>query len=146
MKHTALLVAAALCGATSFGCSGESVGIDAASVTFPEAALTTVKSTGTTYTIEVRTAPTQPPGRGQSALAYTITGAGGTPVDGLTLTVVPWMPDMGHGSSITPSVSAQSGGHYLISDVDLVMPGLWEMRTTVAGPSEDSVAPSFQIP
>lgn len=146
MKHTALVVAAALYGATSLGCSSEPVAVDAEDATFPVAAITTMKSAGAAYTIEVRTAPTQPPGRGETAVEYTITGADGAPSDGLALTIVPWMPDMGHGASVVPSVSAPGGGRYLISDVDLFMPGEWELRTTIAGQPEDSVAPSFQIP
>jgi hypothetical protein len=145
MKSTVLLVLAAFSGVASFGCSSDPA-VSRADVSFPAAALATMQSTSAALTVEVRTAPTQPPGRGLIEVEYTITSTDGTPSDGLVLTVVPWMPDMGHGTSITPSVSAPGGGRYVISDVDLFMPGLWALRTAIAGPSEDSVAPSFQIP
>jgi hypothetical protein len=122
------------------------MGPNAADVTFPSAALATMKSASAAFTVEVRTAPAQPPGRGQTAVEYIITDANGAPSDGLMLTIVPWMPLMGHGASVVPSVSAPGGGRYLISDVDLFMPGEWDLRTTIAAQTEDSVAPSFQIP
>jgi hypothetical protein len=34
----------------------------------------------------------------------------------------------------------------VISDVELFMPGQWELRTTFSGPAQDSVTPSFEIP
>jgi hypothetical protein len=56
------------------------------------------------------------------------------------------MPAMGHGTSVTPTVSAEGGGDYRIDDVDFFMPGLWELRTQMTGAREDEVAPSFQVP
>ena len=75
------------------------------------------------------------------SVEYRITNADGQPVDGLVLSVVPWMPDMGHGASIEPMVSAVGGGRYVISNVELFMPGRWELRTSITGPSEDRAAP-----
>ncbi len=79
-----------------------------------------------------------------------ITDETGAPQSGLTLDTTPWMPAMGHGASVTPSVSETSPGTYVVEDVDLFMPGTWELRTTIAdadsGSSTDHVAPSFQIP
>ena len=90
------------------------------------------------------------------SVEYRVTAAGGgrcrsrrrrrRPVDGLAITVLPWMPDMGHGASVTPTVTAAGGGRYVVENVELFMPGKWELRTTLAGPSEDSVTPSFRIP
>jgi hypothetical protein len=37
-------------------------------------------------------------------------------------------------------------GRYVVSDVALVMPGTWELRTTFAGPTQDRATPSLQIP
>ena len=148
MKPTAFLFGATLSGAMALGCSGGSAG-SGADASFPAAAFSSMTSVQGGLNIEVRTAPSQPPPQGIDTVEYVITSggpAGGVPQDGLALTVVPWMPDMGHGASITPTVTAMGDGHYVIADVELFMPGTWELRTTIAGPLEDSVAPSFQIP
>jgi hypothetical protein len=95
---------------------------------------------------EVRTSP-QPPARGTNEVQLTIRSvADGTALDGLHVAVKPWMPAMNHGTSILPSVTPQGGGKYLITDLDLFMAGLWELRLTVTGASTDQAAPSFEIP
>ncbi|HEY3807269.1 MAG TPA: FixH family protein [Kofleriaceae bacterium] len=83
--------------------------------------------------------------RGNYDLEYIVTDAtDGSPVDGLTLTIEPWMPAMGHGTPIVPTITALGSGSYSLDDVDLFMAGLWQLRTTVADPS-DQVEPSLQI-
>ena len=123
------------------GCSVEAAG--GAAEGFPDAAYATVVSDGGALTIEVRTAPTQPPARGRVTVEYTVTAG---PTDGLDLDVVPWMPDMGHGASTTPVVEALEGGRYRASGVDLFMPGRWELRTEISGAVRDSAIVTFQIP
>ena len=43
-----------------------------------------------------------------------------------------------------------SGGRYVISDVELFMPGKWELRTALGlhapAAGQDSATPAFQIP
>ena len=53
---------------------------------------------------------------------------------------------MGHGASVTPTVTALGDGRYQIDDVDFFMPGEWTLRTAIAGGSTDNVTPDFQIP
>jgi YtkA-like len=53
------------------------------------------------------------------------------PVDGLTMSIVPWMPTMGHGSSAIPVVQPEGGGVYVARDVSLFMPGTWQLRTNL---------------
>ena len=130
-------VAAASCGGNSDACS--TVG------TFPVAPATTLTSDSGGLQVEIRTSP-QPLIRGADAVQYTITDANHQPSSGLQLQVVPWMPDMGHGSSVVPTVAEQGGGVYLVSCVDLAMPGTWQLRTTFSGPVSDSATPAFQIP
>ena len=143
MNRTAFLVSVVLAGATTLGCGEDPA--SGSSNSFPAAALTTLQSGSGAYTIEVRTAPDQPPGREVLSVEYRVTGKDGQPVDGLSVTVLPWMPEMGHGASITPAVTAKGGGRYVVSDVELFMPGKWELRTTL-GPTSDSATPAFQIP
>jgi hypothetical protein len=125
------------------GCSSEPLG--PGGETFPAEPYVTVQSESGAVSIEVRTAPTQPPGRGLVTVDYLITGADEMPLDGVELQVVPWMPAMGHGASDEPLVEAQGEGHYQLSKVSLFMPGSWELRTKIAGPVEDSAIITFQI-
>jgi predicted small secreted protein len=143
MSRLALL-AAVLVAAPLAGCSGDmGSGSD---VTFPAAPLAVMATEGGALHVEVRTAPDQPPSRGVVSVEYTITDEDGAPRDGLRIEVVPWMPDMGHGASVHPVVTAKGAGRYVVSDVELFMPGRWELRTSITGAAEDRATPAFQIP
>lgn len=132
----------------ALGCSSE-LGSSAAGgegdVTFPAEPLATVETEQGGLSIEVRTAPEQPPTRGLIDVELTVTGPDGKPVDGLDLAVQPWMPQMGHGASTKPSIEAKGGGHYVVSDVAFFMPGRWELRTSIAGSTNDRATVNFQI-
>jgi hypothetical protein len=52
---------------------------------------------------------------------------------------------MGHGTSIAPTITPQTNGKYLLTNVDLFMAGLWQLRTTISGPMSDYAAPEFEI-
>lgn len=112
--------------------------------TFPAEPLATVV-TDQGLSIEVRTAPEQPPARGLTDVELVVSDADGKPVDGLDLGVQPWMPQMGHGASTKPTIEAMGGGHYVISNVAFFMPGQWELRTTIAGSMNDRATVQFQI-
>jgi hypothetical protein len=86
------------------------------------------------------------PVRGNHTVQLVVTTSG-APADDLALTIVPWMPAMGHGTSVQPTVTPLGGGAYQLDDVDLFMAGLWELRTTIASPKPDAdyVAPSFAV-
>ena len=129
------------------GCSGESSSGagGGADVVFPADPLATLKSDHGALSFEVRTAPQQPPARGLSTVELVATDAAGKPVDGLDLTVQPWMPEMGHGASTKPSIEARGDGHYVVSHVACVMPGRWELRTSIAGAVKDSATITLQI-
>jgi hypothetical protein len=105
-----------------------------------------LESKSGTLHVEVHTSP-EPPVRGSITAELTITNAAdGSPADGLALAVKPWMPAMNHGTSVTPTVMAEGGGKYLVGNLYLFMPGLWEIRTTFSGPTADYAAPALQIP
>lgn len=112
---------------------------------FPAEPFVTTTSDAGTLHVEVRTAPSQPPARGVCSVELTVTDAKGVAVDDLKLDVVPWMPAMGHGTSITPTVAALGAGKYLVTNVSLFMAGDWELRTSFEGPVRDRAAPAFQI-
>jgi hypothetical protein len=116
---------------------------------FSAAPLMSLTSDSGALHFDVRTSPTQPPTRGQQSVQLVITDGSGAPAKDLVLDTTPWMPAMGHGASVTPSVSETTPGTYVIDDVDMFMPGTWELRTTISSvgsATADHVAPSFQIP
>lgn len=87
--------------------------------------------------MEVRTAP-QPPSRGVIPTLLTIR-CGAEPAPGLALHVTPWMPAMGHGASIEPTIVDRGNGDYLVDDLVLPMPGTWELRVSTSDGSEPTV-------
>jgi len=72
-----------------------------------------------------------PPIRGTNALTIEIRDAAGSPLDGATVTVTPWMPDHAHGSAARPVVTSLGGGRYRIDRVYLAMAGLWQIKVGV---------------
>ena len=87
-----------------------------------------------------------PPVVGTDTLELTITSAADeSPQDGLTVDVAPYMPSMGHGTSAT-TVVPEGGGKYLVTNVYLFMPGVWELKTTITGPLSDHAEPTFELP
>jgi hypothetical protein len=124
---------------------GASTPSDAGPPAFTAPPFESATSVSGALTVAVQSDPS-PPARGQNALRFTITGTDGGAMNGLSLSVQPWMPEMGHGSSVAPVVTPEDGGIYDITNVYLAMPGTWEMRTTVDGPQSDHVTPSFQVP
>ena len=130
------------------GCSVESgsgAGGGGGEATFPAEPLMVLKTDHGGLSFEVRTSPVQPPTRGLITVEIVATDADGSPVDGLDLTVQPWMPQMGHGASTKPSIEAKGDGHYVVSRVACFMPGQWELRTSIAGAVKDSATVTFQI-
>jgi len=127
------------------GCGGGTLASSGEPPTFPADALASVSSTSGQLLVEVRTDP-QPPVKGALSAELTITDGAGQPVDGLDVAVVPWMTAHGHGTSVSPQVTPQGQGHYLVEDLYLYMSGTWELRTTISGAVDDQVVPQVQVP
>src|SRR5690606_14419014 len=68
-----------------------------------------------------------PPRIGRNALHIQVRDAAGDPVEGATVTVDPFMPIHGHGSTETPVVTEIGGGAYTADPLTLHMPGAWEV-------------------
>ena len=130
------------------GC-GSSTSTGEASTTtppsFPLDALTTATTSDGSATVEVRTSPVQPPTRGVLDVELFVRDRNGAPVPGLTLSVVPWMDAHGHGASVVPTVTDEGNGKYWLSDVDLFMPGQWDLRVSMSGPLTDKVDPQVEV-
>jgi hypothetical protein len=81
---------------------------------------------------------------GNDEVDLAVTRADGTPVDGLTVTVKPFMPAMDHGTS-DATVTPTGHGHYRAQNVYMFMPGRWLLETTISGPVEDHATPAFEV-
>lgn len=105
-----------------------------------------VTSTSGLLRVSARTLDDEPPVRGANPFDIEVIRADdGAAMDGLSLTVTPWMPAMGHGTSVRPTVTAIGDGGYRADNVFLFMPGLWELRVSITGSVQDDAAPRFQI-
>ena len=133
-----------LLAAPSGGCSS-SDGADTG--TFTDTPATVLTSAAGSYRIALHSAPDAQPSRGVNSLRLVVTKvADGSPATGLAVDVVPWMPAMGHGASVKPSVQAATeAGVYTVSNVNLFMPGLWEIRATIGGAAGDHATAQFEV-
>jgi hypothetical protein len=83
-----------------------------------------------------------PPIKGTNNMTVEVTDAAGAPVAGAKMTVTPFMPDHGHGSSVVPTVTDSGGGKYVVSNVYFVMAGLWRVTFSVVvgtAPEADAI-------
>lgn len=105
------------------------------------------KQTAGALSVKLMEASPAPPAKQSNALTFQVTDAAGKPVDGATLSVTPFMPDHGHGSSVKPTIAPMGGGTYAVTNVYLPMPGLWRLTVTVQMPNvaAEDVAFSFCI-
>ena len=118
--------------------------VDAGPV-FPADPMLTFQSASKDLSFALKTTPVQPPNVGVYCEGQlVVTDANGAPVEGLTIKVTPYMPTMGHPSAVTPSVTEEGNGVYLIQKLALSMPGKWVFILKVTGPMTDNVtSPSF---
>ena len=137
-----LSILAGACGSSEAPASSG----DGGTSVFPSSTLAVVASDGGKLQIAVRSAPYQPLIAGLESLELIVTDAStGAAIDGLSITMTPWMPAMGHGSDTTPVVTGFGQGRYVVTDVSLFMPGEWQLRTQFSGPVTDSVEPTFTV-
>jgi hypothetical protein len=83
-----------------------------------------------------------PPAAETNVWAMKITNSSGVSQPDVTANVVPFMPDMGHGTSIVPSMTSNGDGTYAVQPLYLFMAGVWTITfTTVpaSGPSDSAV-------
>jgi hypothetical protein len=87
-----------------------------------------------------------PPVKGTNVWTVKVTEtASGAPMDGLSIGVVPWMPDHEHGSKVV-EVTPAGAGSYTLQPVHLYMSGSWDVQFTIAGPSTDTASIWMCIP
>ncbi len=152
----AVAVLASACSSSSGSGDGNTGGTSGASTTMSSACMAdtrkdiytaglTKQTASGALSIELMNATPAPPQKESNALVLKVVGAGGAPVDGATLSVVPFMPDHGHGSSVKPTVTPMGGGLYDVSNVYLPMPGLWRLTVTVQMPNVAAQDAAFQF-
>jgi hypothetical protein len=89
--------------------------------------------------IALSTLPTQPPVAGLDAVQVVLTEpTTGEPIEDEQITLVPWMPTMGHGTDVIPQIHSLGKGRYLFTNVNLYMPGEWLLRFEFSGKVTDS--------
>jgi plastocyanin len=65
-------------------------------------------------------------------------------IEGATVTMTPWMPEMGHGAFSETGVTEKGGGLYKVDNIVLIMGGHWELRVDIKkGGLEDRVVFDF---
>lgn len=75
-----------------------------------------------------------------------VSGVVGSPMDGATISASPFMPAHQHGSPITPTISATgTPGEYMITPINLWMPGVWQTTLTVTSGTADRTVYSFCV-
>jgi hypothetical protein len=65
---------------------------------------------------------------GKNTIDILIRDLNGKGIEGLEITVQPWMPDMGHGIDIEPVINEKGGGIYTLDNVHISMSGHWELK------------------
>lgn len=99
------------------------------------------------YMVELVSADPGPPDVGDNTWTVRVT-RDGTPVDDATVTVSPFMPAHGHGTSPADYEGTfTEDGTYEAGPFDLFMPGVWETTITVTGSddTEDMVKFAFEL-
>ncbi|MEB2312217.1 MAG: FixH family protein [Sorangiineae bacterium] len=89
-----------------------------------------LKSQSGAYLVRYTPIP-DPPVTGKNQLTLELTRAKGGAVDDATLEVTPWMPAMGHGSPVQPTVQNLGSGRYSVDDLGYTMPGRWEVQVAL---------------
>lgn len=81
--------------------------------------------------------------KGLNTWTVKVTDGKGNPVSGAAIKVRPFMPDHGHGSSITPQIMPMAAeGTYQVGLLDFFMPGIWQETFTITpttGPADTVV-------
>jgi hypothetical protein len=95
-----------------------------------------VKSSGGTMTFTLVQSNPAPPGRGNDTWIIHLSDVSGQALTNLSLSVLPFMPDHGHGTAVNATVTANGGGDYTVTPLYFFMPGVWRIRFTSSGSTE----------
>lgn len=106
-----------------------------------------ITKTGQAVKVSLFDADPAPPARDDNTWTIAVADLDGNAIEGASITVSAFMPAHGHYSVVPTAVTDQGGGKYLLSPVNLPMPGLWEVTINVTPPggTKDSVKFSFCV-
>jgi hypothetical protein len=107
--------------------------------------LSVTSTSGTTKYVLLSADPA-PPARGTDTWSIKITDAAGTAQPGLTVGVLPFMPDHGHGTSVNAAVTGGSGGTYSVTPLYFFMPGVWRITFWIGSNQADVGEFFFCVP
>lgn len=139
---------AVLAGLVAFSvaaCGSEQPAMTTPSLNFSGSSAQTVTSASGQLTIAVRWSPSVPL-RGSDAAELTFLDVAGNPVDGLDVSIVPWMPAHGHGTSVQPGIMPTAPGVQVATPLYLFMSGEWQLRMTITGAMDDTAIATVEIP
>jgi hypothetical protein len=80
-----------------------------------------------------------PPAKGNDTWTLKVTDAAGQPQANLSLSVLPFMPDHGHGTSVSASITNNHDGTYTVAPLYFFMPGVWRITFSSASPADTAV-------
>jgi len=109
--------------------------------------LSVTSTTGSMKFFLVRSDPA-PPAQGTDTWTIRVVDLSGNALPNLSLSVDPFMPDHGHGTSVRAQASANGDGTYTVTPLYLFMPGVWRI-TFISAPdagASDSAVFFFCIP
>jgi hypothetical protein len=88
-----------------------------------------------------------PPALNNNSWVVKVVDASGNPVPGVSfVSITPFMPDHGHGTSATPQAMPNGDGTFTVAPLYLFMAGLWQITIVAeAGTQKDSVVYSFCV-
>ena len=87
-----------------------------------------------------------PPDVGENTWTIRVVDTDDNPIDGAKVTVTPFMPAHGHGTSPADYTGTfTEDGTYEVGPFDLFMPGVWETTVKVEGDVEDMAKFTFML-
>lgn len=126
--------------ADASACASYSGTVDSYSANLPKA--------GTAGQIQfvLMNAQPAPPAKGNNTWTLKLMDASGAPIQSATLSIKTWMPMMRHGSSIAPRQAANTDDTYSISNLYLIMDGIWQVTFTAqSGSMKDTATYTFCV-
>lgn len=86
---------------------------------------------GERLVVEIADAEPSMPIRSDNTWTFEVSDTAGTPMEGMSVSVVPFMPDHSHGTPVQAEVTELGEGTYVADPVNLYMAGLWEVTMTI---------------
>jgi hypothetical protein len=108
----------------------------------------TVSSVSRAMSFTLVQANPAPPAVGTNTWTLQVADSSGRVIPNLSLSVDPFMPDHGHGTSVRASVTPNPDGSYTVAPLYFFMPGVWRITfsTTPDAGQTDSAVFFFCVP